>query len=180
MSGFTLSKDELGRLDPLVLHDKGWLNDNLIEAISSLLTKKKQVYILPCQVSYHICIQGRIDILTRTTTLSRNKYIIGFNNIYTNKHWSLFCVVLESKKVYYLDPMGASEMDKKNALKKWLNFIKSRKDFSEVGWELGNFEHDLQNDSFNCGVICLKFMETLLQGVTDNHAKSLVCKYDDV
>ena len=88
-----------------------------------------------------------------------------------NKHWSLFLAdskkKLGTKLVYYLDSLQASCFDKKVALRKWMDFIKIRKDYSGDEWELGLFSHAKQTYGFNCGVICLKFLEILIQRATD-------------
>ena len=68
---------------------------------------------------------------------------MSFNNVLMNKHWSLFLAdskkKLGTKLVYYLDSLQASCFDKKVALRKWMDFIKVRKDYSGDEWELGLF-----------------------------------------
>ena len=57
-----LSQDDLDRIDPKILNDNGWLNDNLMETLGSLLLKKINFYIMIGQTSYEICIQGRTNL----------------------------------------------------------------------------------------------------------------------
>ena len=67
------------------------------------------------------------------------------------------------------------------ALRKWMNFIKVRKDYSGNEWELGLFSHDKQTDGFNCGVICLKFLEILIQRATEEGdvKEDIAIKFND-
>ena len=120
-----------------------------------------------CQSSYEICIQGRTQLLTRTTTIMKKKVIVGFNNVLMNKHWSLFFADTERRLIYYLDSLSDNANENKKVLRKWVNFIKSRKVYITGEWQLGLFEYTKQTDSINCGVICLKFLETLIQGIMD-------------
>ena len=40
-----------------------------------------------------------------------------------------------------------------------------------IQWQTGTLEHSLQTDTFNCGVICILFMESLL-------LNKQVCNFD--
>ena len=53
----------------------------------------------------------------------RNKYIVGFNNVMMNTHWTLFFADIEQKLIYYLDPMTSTDLEKQMVLRKWINFI---------------------------------------------------------
>ena len=89
-----------------------------METLGSLLLKKINCYLMICQTSYEICIQGRTNLLTRTNTLLKKRYIVAFNFVMMNKNWSLFLADSENKLVYYLDPLQASCFDKKMAQRK--------------------------------------------------------------
>ena len=68
--------------------------------------------------------------------------------------------------------------DNKIVLRKWVNFIKSRKDYIAGEWQLGLFEYAKQTDSINCGVICLKFLESF-KDKEKGPQMCMTCNYDD-
>ena len=172
-AGYDLTEIELSRLDPTVLYGHGWLNDNLIEALASHFIKKTSYYLINCAVSYNMLFKGKQDILKRSK-LDRYSALFGFVNLNLNQHWGFFFANRTSKTFYYLDPNKATSYEKNKSLKNWKNFIKIRTDISEEyeSWTLGEFSHTKQTDGFNCGVICLKFLECILNNTFE-------CVFDD-
>jgi hypothetical protein len=49
---------------------------------------------------------------------------------------------------------------KRRKLETWSQFVSSKSKSSNK-WTLGDFKHSKQTDSYNCGVICLLFLENL-------------------
>ena len=89
-------------------------------------------------------------------------------------HWAVICAIKDRRVFYYIDPFVASQGDIEIAFKNWKKFMKSRPvgEFPAIEkWQIGNFTHDKQPDLVSCGVLCCKFIETL---IIDNET---TCKY---
>ena len=72
---------------------------------------------------------------------------------------------------YYLDPFQASNEEEAGKKRSWLMFASTRSAIT-IQWQIGTLEHSLQTDTFNCGVICLLFMESLL-------LNKQICNFDN-
>ena len=78
------------------------------------------------------------------------------------KHWTLFFISVKKRQIFYIDPQGTSQ-------KNLLNISNNFKEFSKSVHFLKNLEfsaipviHQIQNDTFNCGVYVCHFFEILL------------------
>ena len=90
--------------------------------------------------------------------------IVGFLNLNCN-HWAAICAIKDFKKFFYIDPFVADESEINLAFQNWNKFMASRPtgEFPrQKDWEIGIFNHDKQTESFNCGVLCIKFLETII------------------
>ena len=90
--------------------------------------------------------------------------IVGFLNLNCN-HWAAICAIKDFKKFFYIDPFVADESELNLAFQNWNKFMASRPtgEFPrQKDWEIGIFNHDKQTESFNCGVLCIKFLETII------------------
>ena len=108
-------------------------------------------------------LNGNVDTLNKID-LTDYKYIIGFNE--ERKHWRLFFANMNEKLFYYLDPFKASVKEKQEKFNSWKNFLSARHVTDAKSWKQGKFEQSQQTDNFNCGVIALMFLETLLANQT--------------
>ena len=88
-----------------------------------------------------------------------------------DQHWRL-CFANNSTHAFYcIDPFTAIKTMQNKKLKIWSQFA-STKSNSNTKWALGDFEHTKQTDFYNCGAICLLFLEKLLN-------EEFTCNFDD-
>ena len=75
------------------------------------------------------------------------------------------------KLFYYIDPFIAKSTEISAKFKIWKTFISNRTKTNEI-WKCGTFKHSKQLDSYNCGVICIIFIDVLLDDI-------FTCNFDD-
>ena len=79
-----------------------------------------------------------------------------------SKHWALFFVSVQAKKIFYVDPKGPDENTLKKISKTFMEFSKSVDFLKNISFSIVPLVHQIQNDSFNCGVYICHFFEVLL------------------
>ena len=94
--------------------------------------------------------------------IDKFKYVIGMYS--PAHHWFLCIANIEKKLFYFVDPSIATARVKKNRFDTWLQLAELYlTDFNSNDWQQGSFVHAEQNDGFNCGPLCLMFMENILK-----------------
>ena len=78
------------------------------------------------------------------------------------KHWALFFVSVQAKKIFYIDPTGPDENMLKKISNTFMEFAKSIDFLKNISFSIVPLVHQIQNDSFNCGVYICHFFEVLL------------------
>jgi Ulp1 family protease len=112
---------------------------------------------------------GDTENIYRKIDIDNYKYVLGFYE--EDKHWRLCFANMSNNIFYYVDPYKAIKTTQKRKLESWSQFVSSKSKSSNK-WNLGDFKHSKQTDSYNCGVICLLFLENLL-------LEQFNCEYDD-
>ena len=135
-------------------------------AILSIIWQKSlliKVSRLSCNVGFN-CSQ-KYDILKRNKL--SNSHIVTGLLLLNGNYWTLLWADLSTQVIYYLDPNSDSIDKSIDVLNTWSAFLNMRKEFEHVNktWQLGKFSRDYQNDSNNCGIICLLFFENLIKNI---------------
>ena len=151
------------------------LNDNLMDVAPRLvvLPTKKKCYFLDLKVIKNIfeltaekLVNNKLAHERNLKTTIRKKgieFLIGF--YLANHHWRLLFVDLKKELFFFLDPLGeVKESVRKDYLEKWKRFLSVR-EIKSKQWKFGEFSHDFQTDNYNCGILCILFMEKLVKGL---------------
>lgn len=160
-----LPESHLKRLSQDSCGMEAWLSDTLLEILSRLLVKGlpqiklNDCYFMTTAASTKLFNDGNTDKLFRKLDLDSFKYIIGFYEL--DQHWRLCFANNSTRMLYYIDPFIALKTMQNKKLKIWSQFA-STKSSSKTSWSLGEFKHSKQTDCYNCGAICLLFLEKLL------------------
>lgn len=100
--------------------------------------------------------------------LSNYEYIIGALLI-NNNHWLAVYIDITNFTFTIIDPLG-SRAYQTRFFNIWTDYYKNRNDCIERNWTTKYFEHSIQKDSVNCGVLVCVFLEHLIQfGSIDLH-----------
>ena len=88
---------------------------------------------------------------------------IHINNEALNfKHWCLLFISVKCKQIFYLDPQGTSQNELLNVSNNFKQFTKTVNFMKNLEFMEIPVIHQIQNDSFNCGVYVCHFFEILL------------------
>jgi len=79
----------------------------------------------------------------------------------------LFYVSIKSKKIYYIDPLGSSDEDFNRITNNFIKFANSSIRLKTTQFTKVKLNHQIQQDSYNCGVFVCYFFEIL---ITKNYA----------
>jgi len=170
-----LPESHLKRLTQDSVGKEAWLSDTLLEILSRLLVKGlpqiklNDCYFMTTAASTKLFNDGNTENLFRKLDLDSFKYIIGFYEL--DQHWRLCFANNSTRTFYYIDPFSALKTIQNNKLKIWSTFA-SNKSSSNTKWSLGVFKHSKQTDCYNCGTICLLFLEKLLM-------EEFICDFDN-
>jgi hypothetical protein len=170
-----LPESHLKRLSQNSTGTDAWLSDTLLEILSRLLVKNlsniklSDCHIMTTAACTKIFNNGDTENIYRKIALDNYKYVIGFYE--EDKHWRLCFANMPNNIFYYVDPYKAIKTTQKRKLETWSQFVSSKSKSSNK-WTLGDFKHSKQTDSYNCGVICLLFLENLF-------LEQFNCEYDD-
>ena len=89
------------------------------------------------------------------------------------KHWSLLFISKIDRKIYYIDPLGASTETFNAMTDKVLSILVEKKYLDEVPFTKVELEHQKQNDSYDCGAFVCYFYETLMTNNFNNLTKKI-------
>lgn len=148
----------------ICLHDFQSLNprkeiyNSIIDLYSSFIFFKHKILncdCLPVDIGIGVFIDKTITNINQIHLTVSNKLLIM--PIHKSHHFTFVFVNFDKKDFYYIDPMIATERESKNKFNTFLNLF-NHKD----KWNLKQVAHYKQTDSYNCGILCLQFMEALL------------------
>jgi hypothetical protein len=89
------------------------------------------------------------------------------------KHWSLLFISKIERKIYYIDPLGASTETFNAITAKVLSILVGKKYFDEVPFTKVELEHQKQNDAYNCGAFVCHFFDLLINNNFDGFKKKI-------
>ena len=79
------------------------------------------------------------------------------------KHWTLFFVSIKNKQIFYIDPQGTEEKTSLEISKNFIEFAKTVKFFKNIKFENVSLKHQIQKDTYNCGVYVCHFFDLLIK-----------------
>nr|XP_026690264.1 uncharacterized protein LOC104265342 isoform X1 [Ciona intestinalis] len=152
-----------------------WLDTSAVEYVLRLLASTschESVLVLDSFVTNCI-VDGKEKILSRhcmnKITFSKYNFIMGaFNK--NESHWNLFCLHLQRKKIFLIDPFGSEPSH--TLIERVRTYLSMRQnaadaDLGKWEWTVGKLQHPKQTDSHSCGVIVLKIAECLIETFKD-------------
>ena len=153
-------------------HKVGWLNDEIIDGFMFQLQKTypNMIY-CGCTESLAILHSKSMRLLWNGVNLNNVELvIIPFNQ--ANTHWTLAVVKISSCEMLFLDPMKNEAKESDNAFKS-VNKLFHQK-FGKTIQKVSSPDHNLQDDSKSCGVLCCYYAEQICSGkfVTGDFATS--------
>ena len=83
-----------------------------------------------------------------------------------NNHFTLVFANFETKKFIYLDPLEEKSIISDELFLKFLKIL-NMVNINTEGWQNFEIPHDLQKDTFNCGVFVCQFSEKLINDQYD-------------
>jgi Ulp1 family protease len=164
----------------LYVTSTAWLNDDLLEILPNVIVKNNikiklsECLILSSAATRKIFTDKSFEVYKKTN-FSSYKYIFGFLEL--DKHWRLVFADMDSFKFYYIDPFKALVTVQKEYLATWKSLLAARKEIDHTSidnWKHVNFKHSKQTDLFNCGIICLFFLDFIFVNFDCN----LMCEFD--
>jgi len=78
------------------------------------------------------------------------------------KHWSLLFISKIDRKIYYIDPLGASTETFHRITDNILKILVGKKYLDEVPFKKVEIEHQNQKDNYNCGAFVCYFFDLLI------------------
>jgi len=142
-----------------------WLDDNLIDALLFILVKNSkiklnQVHIFESSKATQLFVENETEYNSKIN-FNDFKYIIGIYN--KNSHWHLIFIDNTVKIFYLLDPYKAKPKQIKQNFDQWKKILSERNQLNTSdNWRSDTFAHQKQDDTHNCGVICLISLEEIL------------------
>lgn len=142
-----------------------YLYSNVVEIFFQILAHKK--YNVDALITS--CTVGEILFFNKNPTatavnwnfLIEKKYIAI--PVCSSRHFTLGYINNENHTFTYIDPQGASATCVEKMFSKFLNILMTiNSDLSKL-YTIKTYKHDMQQDSFNCGVFVCQFFERLCQ-----------------
>ena len=147
-----------------IVETTGWLEDATVNAILSYFFKNKSIGYINTSILQGI--ENSVFSEDTPTPFKNDKDgYIAVKNINRN-HWIFVYISFKDKTVYVLDPFYNGfvlnseqilQSFKTNHHNKLNSKEKSKWNFIEDDWKIGQIEHTIQKDYYNCGIICINF-----------------------
>ena len=166
-----------------IVETTGWLEDAAVNAILSYHFKNKEIGYINTSL-----LQGiESPVFSKDTPTpfkdDKNGYV-AVKNIHTD-HWIFVYISYNDKTLYVLNPFYSGfanesiqmfQSFKNNHHNKFNSKEKSKWNFEDAGWKIGQIEHTIQEDHYNCGVICINFALQVLCNYPKTPSNLLVPK----
>lgn len=124
--------------------------DTTIAILICTHQSQTKIYSTTCEVGQGL-FYSQNDI-----ALDVKKYDQVFIPIIYRSHYTLVYLDVTRQYFCYIDPLGENE----SYCKKLLNIFERKT--NEKDWEIKLFEHDFQQDLFNCGVFVCQFVQAII------------------
>ena len=164
-----------------IVETTGWLEDAAVNAILSYHFKNKEIGYINTSL-----LQGLESSFlsedTPTPFKNDKDGYVAVKNIYRS-HWIFVYVSFIDKTLYVLNPYynGVANESKQmfqairsNHHNDLNSKDESKWNFMDDGWKIGQIEHTIQKDPFNCGIFCIEFALQVLRSYPSTPPKLLV------
>ena len=174
---------EISSIDLKALNGNGWLSDNIMYGYLHIICPEKWVVLNAIETnyifiepekrnSYEKAINYKLFDEISNNLKNKNTVVVLLN---IKNHWKFLMISLSdsgaTRDILYIDPLGnelegtgepTSEMQ--NYCKNWVQFFNSNNEYEYI---INSFEHVNQNDTVNCGIFVLFFIENVTLGMTN-------------
>lgn len=189
-SGFYISvtRHSLKRLRPMT-----YLNDEVINYIFMTLAHREETFTIPSSSSRYyyfkshfvsrLLDEGKTDAYNYDNVKNWSKRMPGRNiflfekvfiaiHLKLQNHWALALIMIEEKRIHYLDPMGLDGTRYVNAIIQYLHDESKQNSFGDESFNVSEWEavhSDIrkscrQRNGFDCGVFVCIYAELLSMG----------------
>ena len=142
-----------------------YIQDDLIHAYLSCITKGKRVLVVPASTGGKI-FAGSTSVFKKENLNSFDQIVIPL--LVGGNHWTVVLISNLTEQLIYINPFGTNTSSAEAIFDSWLKFAKTRKEYNFIEWSYDLVEHSIQSDSFNCGVFICIFIEKFIDYVYNN------------